>query len=44
MPMISLYICIQIKVIGFLNTYDLYYFIRENRVKEWSLNVYLRGA
>jgi len=44
MPMISLYIYVQIKVIGFLNSYGLFYFIRENRVKELSPDTYLRGA
>ena len=44
MPMISLYIYVQIKVIGFLNSYGFFYFIRENRVKELPLNTYLRGA
>jgi len=42
--MISLYIYVQIKVIGFLNSYGLFYFIRENRVKELSPDTYLRGA
>ncbi len=44
MPMISLYIYVQIKVIGFLNSYGLFYFIRENCVKEPSPDTYLRGA
>jgi hypothetical protein len=42
--MISLYIYVQIKVIGFLNSYGLFYFIRENRVKELFPDTYLRGA
>jgi len=31
-------------VIGFLSSYGLFYFIREDGVKEPSLDTYLRGA
>lgn len=44
MPIISLYIYVQIKVIGFLNSYGLYYFIRENCIKKLFPDTYLRGA